>query len=299
MRYKILVLGGNGFIGSHLIMECLKKKWEIISLSSKLPPLKKRFKKVKYLACDVSNYEALKKIIKPNYDFVVNLSGYIDHGKKRETFTTHYKGCKNLTQIFRKKHPISFIQMGTSLEYGNLKSPHSEEVTARLSSMKSYYSKAKYLATRHVIKLSKKNNFPGVILRLYQVYGPGQNTNRLIPFVIKSCKNNKKFPCSSGKQIRDFVYVKDVIGAIIKALQSKKCYGEIINIGSGQPVKIKKIILLIKNLIKRGLPQFNKIKLRDEESLYFYPSVKKAKKIINWKPKISLRTGMKLTINSA
>ena len=67
MKYKILVLGGNGFIGSHLIKYCLKKKWKVVSLSKSLPPLKKRLQKVEYLSCNISNHKELKKKIKPNY----------------------------------------------------------------------------------------------------------------------------------------------------------------------------------------------------------------------------------------
>ena len=57
-----------------------------------------------------------------------------------------------------------------------------------------------YLQLNILIKLHKKKAFPFTVVRLYQVYGPGQETNRIIPFAIKSAKNNKTFPCSSGTQ---------------------------------------------------------------------------------------------------
>ena len=56
--------------------------------------------------------------------------------------------------------------------------------------------------------MAKKFKFKFVILRLYQIYGPNQEINRLIPIVISSCLKNKKFNCSSGIQVRDFLYVR-------------------------------------------------------------------------------------------
>ena len=60
-------------------------------------------------------------------------------------------------------------------------------------------------------KTDKKKSFPFIILRLYQVYGPNQTIDRLIPIVISSCLKNKKFSCSPGTQIRDFLYVDDLV----------------------------------------------------------------------------------------
>ena len=84
---------------------------------------------------------------------------------------------------------------------------------------------------------------PVTILRLYLVYGPKQDVNRIIPITIFNSIKNKKFDCSSGKQLRDFIYIDDVIEAIIKTLKMRVSR-EIINIGSGHPITIKKIIKL-------------------------------------------------------
>ena len=97
-------------------------------------------------------------------------------------------------------------------------------------------------------------------------------------------------------QLRDFVHVEDVVDAIIKSLKNKQSIGQIINIGSGKPKKIKNIIQHIKKTLKGGFPQFGEIKLRKDEILKLYPSISKAKKIINWKPKIPFEIGLKSTI---
>ena len=110
------------------------------------------------------------------------------------------------------------------------------------------------------------------------------------------CLKNKKFPCSSGNQFRDFVHVDDVINAIIKSLTNKNARGEIINIGSGKPKKIRNIIENIRKISNGGHPEFGKIKLRKDEILKLYPDIKKAKNIINWIPKIPFDKGLKLTI---
>ena len=198
--------------------------------------------------------------------------------------------------FFLKKKPISFIQIGSSLEYGNSNSPQKENIKCNLKSIKSIYGKAKLLASFHVIDLFKKKNFPSTVIRFYLVYGPKQDVNRFLPIIIKGCIKNNKFPCSNGKQLRDFVYVDDAIQSIIKSLTNKNARGQIINIGSGKPKKIKNVIENIKNIARGGYPQYGQFKLRKFEIPKLYPNVEKAKKIIKWKPKISFQRGLKSTI---
>ena len=293
MKKKILIIGGTGFIGYHLASKCLEKKWAVSSFSTKKPSKKRILKKVNYIICDISNKKLLKKKINSNFDYVVNLGGYVDHTNKSKTLKTHYNGCKNIAEIFLKKNILSFVQIGSSLEYGKLKSPHSESSRC---TPKSYYAKAKYQATRFLVKLYKNKKFPVAILRLYQVYGPNQDFNRFIPIIINGCLKNNKFPCSEGKQLRDFTYVSDVVEAIIKALITKKSNGKIFNIGRGQGTEIKQVIKKIHKFIKKGKPQFGKIKLRVEENLKTFPNINKAQKILNWKPKISFKLGLSKTI---
>ena len=296
LKKNILIVGGTGFIGYHLAKKSLKKGWQVTSVSSK-PPKKIRYlPKVKYMLCDITKKKSLIRNIRKYFNYVVNLGGYVDHSNKKKTFESHYKGCKNLTEIFFKKMPVAFVQMGSSVEYGNLKSPQKENAMCNTKFIKSTYGKAKLLSTLYLIDLFKKKKFPATILRLYLAYGPRQDINRFLPIIIKGCIKNKKFPCSKGNQLRDFVHVDDVVDAIIKSLTNKNARGQIINIGSGNPRKIINIIQHVKKISKGGYPQFGKIKLREDEILKLYPNIKKAEKKINWRPKILFKKGLKSTI---
>ena len=296
LKKNILIVGGTGFIGYHLASRSLKKGWQVTSISSKAPRKIRYLSKVKYILCDITKKKSLKKNIRKNFNYVVNLGGYVDHSNKKKTFESHYIGCKNLAEIFLKKKPTAFIQMGTSVEYGKIKSPQKENAKCSPKSIKSIYGKAKLLSSIYLINLFKKKKFPSTILRLYLTYGPRQDINRLIPIIIEGCVKNKKFDCSEGNQFRDFVHVDDVVDAILKSLINKNARGQIINVGSGKPRKIRNIIEHIKKISKGGYPQFGKIKLRKDEILKLYPNIKKAKNKINWKPKIPLDKGLKSTI---
>ena len=103
MKKRILIIGGTGFIGYHLAKKCLKKNFLVTSLSFRKPKKEKYLKKVKYIQCDISNKNNLKKNIKEHFDYVVNLGGYVNHTEKVKTFNSHYKGCKNLADFFKKK----------------------------------------------------------------------------------------------------------------------------------------------------------------------------------------------------
>ena len=188
--------------------------------------------------------------------------------------------------------------MGSSVEYGKTKSPQKEKARLSVKNLKSTYGKAKLLATNHLIELNRKKKFPVTILRLYLTYGPKQDLNRLIPITINSCLNNKRFPCSHGIQFRDFVYIDDVVNVILKSLTNKKVRGKIINVGSGKPMKIKKIINYLKILLNGGFPEFGKIKFRKDEILKIYPNVKKSKDLLKWQAKMSFEKGIKKTIKS-
>ena len=290
-KIRILIAGGTGFIGYHLAKRCLKLKWKVVSISTKPPKKKRKLKNVSYLIIDISNQKKLLKKLSTYYDYVVNLAGYVDHSHNVKTMKSHFNGCKNLSLFFLNSKIKKFIQVGSSIEYGKINSP---QIERKINNQKTYspYGKAKLLSTKFLLKLSKEQNFPAVIIRLYLVYGPNQDENRIVPIVIKNAIKNKKFDCSSGEQLRDFTYVDDVISAIIKILKHKTVNSDIINIGSGKPTSVKKVILKICELANGGMPQFNKIKLRKDEIIKLYPNVEKVKKLINWKPQINISQGL-------
>jgi UDP-glucose 4-epimerase len=297
-KKKILIVGGTGFIGYQLAKKSLKKGWQVTSISSYRPKKTRYLPKVEYIRCNITNKKLLRRSIRKAFDYVVNLGGYVEHSTKRTTFKRHYGGCKNLSKIFLEKPPLSFIQIGSSLEYGISSSPQKENIKCKLNTIKSTYGKAKLLSSRHIIELFKKKNFPSTVLRFYLVYGPRQSANRFLPITILGCIKNKKFPCSKGDQLRDFVYVDDAVEAIIKSLTNRNAIGQIINIGSGKPKRIKSVIEKVKNISNGGYPQYGLFKLRKFEIPKLYPNVEKAKNKINWRSKISFEKGIRRTINS-
>ena len=290
-------MGGTGFIGYHLAQKCLKKNFDVTSLSSSEPNKKRYLKKIKYIKCDISKKNLLKKSLKKNYDYVVNLGGYVNHNEKIKTFNSHYIGCKNLADIFLKKKIETFLQIGSSVEYGNTASPQREINIKYNKKLHSTYGSAKLLASEYLNKLYDEFKFPSVILRLYLIYGPEQEANRLIPIVIKNCLLNKSFPCSSGLQKRDFLFIDDLVLAIIKCLKNKRIKGKSINIGYGIPHRVIDIIKCIKKIINSGNPIYGKIKFRKDEIKNLYPDINRAKTLLKWKPKVSIIKGLKLTIN--
>jgi len=293
LRETILVAGGTGFLGYHFAKIAIKQKFRVISISQHEPSKNRAIKNVKYIKVDVCNLKRLKKKLNINFQYIVNFSGYVDHNNKKKTYQSHYIGCKNLAKVALSKNIKRFIQIGSSMEYGRNLSPQRENFRCHPISI---YAKAKYFASKYLLGLYEKKKIPVIILRLYQVYGPRQDLNRFIPVVINSCRNDLKFPCSDGEQYRDFLYVDDFVRAVFFSFRNKDAIGKIINIGSGKPLKIKRIIHNIVKIYKKGKPLFGKIKLRKEEMRITYPDISNAKRILKWKPIISFKKGILKTI---
>tara|TARA_A100001015_G_C14989997_1_gene713431 strand:- start:860 stop:1801 length:942 start_codon:yes stop_codon:yes gene_type:complete len=299
-RNKLLIVGGTGFIGKHVVKKALELNFKITVISKNKPKTKNKFPGVSYLIVDISNKKKLRYALKNlTFSYIINLGGYINHSNyfKRGSLTlsTHYEGIKNLFDSINRSKLKRFVQVGSSDEYGNNLAPqHENQREAPIS----IYSCAKVLATYFLQTLHKTENFPVVILRPFLVYGPDQGKDRFIPQIIRGCISDSKFPVSKGDQLRDFLYIDDFVNAVFKCLILKNVIGEVINISSGIPTLIKDVVNKISYITKSGKPQFGKINYRKGENMVLYADINKAKKLLNWKPKISLEQGLYKTIKN-
>ena len=290
MKKKILIIGGSGFIGLNLILKIIRNKYfEVTSVSRSIPNKLKKIKKLKIIKADFTKFSLItKKLKNKKYDFVINLGGNINHKDKKETNESQFILCKNLVDYFKNKNISLFLQGGSSLEYGVSKNKNFENDNCKPNS---FYGQSKLKATKYI----QKSGINYIILRLYQIYGPYQKVNRIIPLAITQLQENLTFNSTSGLQIRDFLYVDDLTNLILKIIKKKnKTYG-IFNVGSGQPITIKKILNKIIE-INGGTVFFGEEKMRKDEAKILYPSINKIKKYYNWEPKIKILKGLKKTI---
>lgn len=295
---RLLILGGGGFIGTYLAKEALIRGFDVSILSKNFKKNSQKLDGIEYFNIDVRKQDELTKFFKNKmFHHVINLCGYVDHSnyfdEGHKVIDVHLIGTKNVINCINRESLISFIQIGSSDEYGSHPAPQSEEL--RELPMSSY-SFAKTASTHFLKMLNLTENFPAVILRPFLVYGPGQKNSRFIPQIIQGCLNDSDFPVSHGEQLRDFCFISDISEAIFLALNNSNIHGEIINIGSGKPVSIKEVVELIQNIIGSGSPKFGEVRYRVGENMALFADISKARKLLNWNPKIVLKEGLKKTI---
>jgi len=297
---KLLIVGGTGFIGVNVAEKAVSHGFQVSILSKNNCPPSKRLKGVEYITVDITNKkDLLSELKEKTFNYVLNLGGYVDHSDYSdggsEVFKTHFNGTVNLVNCINKANLKSFVQIGSSDEYGGNIAPQNE---SQREMPISPYSFSKTAVTHFLQMLYRTERFPAVILRPFLVYGAGQNDNRFIPNVVQGCINNNPFPVSAGEQLRDFCHVDDIVDVILLALTSKDIYGEVINIASGNPVSIKHVINTIVGLVGSGKPNFGQIDYRNMENMILYADISKAERMLGWSASVGLEQGLKSTINS-
>ena len=297
MKRNILIIGGAGFIGTKLVDFYLKKNFKVFSISLKKKN-SRNTKNLKKFNFDISNKRKCNFFFKKySFHYVVNLAGYVDHRsfytKNNNIVESHLLGTLNTVLYVNKSILKKYLYIGSSDEYGSNKSPQKEIIREMPNSA---YSFAKTASTHFLQMISRSEKFPSSILRIFLTYGPGQKENRFIPQIIQGCLKNLKFNTSSGRQIRDFCYIDDVVRAINMVLLSKKSTGKVYNIGSNKPIKIKKVVQIIRSIIRKGTPVYGSFSLRKNENIKLFPNIDKISKEIGWKPKFKLYEGLFKTI---
>ena len=295
---RLLVIGGTGFIGHHLLNAAQKKGWQLTSVSLKIPPNARCVKNVRYLHFDLCESLVVKKNLSEDFDYVVNLCGYIDHqlfrDGGRQLIDTHFFALQNLLEVLPRRNLKRFVQIGSSDEYGNAPAPQHEDIRENPISP---YSLAKVASTHFLQMLHRTENFPAVTLRLFLTYGPGQDSTRFLPQIIRGCLDDAAFQTSAGDQLRDFCYVGDTVLAILQALVVPEAEGKVINIASGNPISIRTIIDKVCDLTGSGKPKYGEIPYRPGENMALYANISNAKKILHWESTIRLEKGLLKTID--
>lgn len=187
-----------------------------------------------------------------------------------------------------------FIQIGTIAEYGTGRAPfredHREEPTLA-------YAVAKVMATHAALWFGNVSPMQVSVIRPAAVYGPRQTRGMLIPNLIMAGLEKKDFSMNAGKQLRDFVFVRDLVDGILRAGASKKAENEIINLGGGRPEQVRYLAETANRLM--GYPiqiHFGKEPYRQSDSMRFYMDIAKAKKLLGWKPTTTIDRGLRETI---
>ena len=212
--------------------------------------------------------------------------------KPKKYFEANVIGTFNILQECRNKNIKKFIYIASSSSYGIPKKYPTNEKS--LIDCKYPYALTKYLGEELVMHWGKIYNLPVISLRCFNIYGTRSRTSgtygAVIGVFLGQKINKKPFTIvGDGNQKRDFTYVSDVVDAIIKSARSK-IENKIFNIGSGKTVSVNYLIKLIGGK-KIYIPK------RPGEPNITFADINKIKKIIKWKPKISIEEGMKKVLN--
>lgn len=300
---RILITGGNGFIGSHLARRCVALGFRVAVFSHhtannwRLADIED---KIEIYTGSVMDQEIVASLInKFKPEIIFHLATSINRDRSMKVFNDLYqinvRGTEVLiTSLLGKDHLKCFVQMGTIDEYGGNRAPFKEEDRELPMSP---YSLTKLMANRMIEYVIRMQKFPGVIMRPSLVYGPAQNFGMLVTDCIKSCLVGETLPMTRGEQSRDLLYIDDLVNALIKVADCKEAIGEIINLGNGKELMIKDIVLEINTLLgDRGIFNFGQLSYRPGENMHFCLDTNKARRILRWKPQTSLSEGLRVTV---
>jgi len=300
---RVLVTGGAGFIGSEAVSQLLKEGATVTVLdnfsSGKMHYLPTKNKRLKIVRGDIVNEQIVDKTSK-DQEVIFHLAAlpFIpdSYYYPVDFFKINTVGSMNvLWSAVKSKSVDVVINISTSEVYGSAQYTPMDEnhPTAPYST----YAVSKLAADRAAFTIHKENGFPVVIIRPFNTYGPRYTQPYIIPEIMSQVlRGSKELSLGNTNSSRDFTFVSDTVNAFLKAAQEKKAIGEIINVGSEVEIRILDIankiakIAGVKVRIKRDESRF-----RPYDVNRLVCNSRKAQSLLNWKPKISLEKGLRIT----
>jgi len=303
---KILVTGGAGFIGRHLIRTLLKGKNEITiyenfsnSSPSDIADIKKNG--VKVIKGDLTNFQLLKKSLN-DIDNVIHLAANIDISESikhpEKSHQTNVIGSMNLLRASVENGVSGIVGASSAAVYGDpLQIPVNEKT---IPNPVSPYGADKLAMEFYFKAFANTYDLNCISLRFFNVYGKGQSNSYagvITKFMEKIENNQKLIIFGDGKNTRDFVYIDDLVQGIEKAIKKishKK--GDVYNIASGHSYSVSELAKIMLSLYGKKLGIAHKSP-RKGDLLFSKTSISKAKKDLNFSPKFNLKTGLRKMLN--
>ncbi len=297
---KILVTGGAGFIGSHVVRLLLDQNHEVTVVDNLYNSLQDSVdKRATFHKLDLNDQENLEKIL-PNHDAVIHMASLIEVGesvKHPVEFTqSNIVGTIKLLEAMRKTNVKKIIFSSSACVYGTpQKTPITEEDP--FGPQENPYGLTKVAMEQYCMLYQKLHGFDVTILRYFNPYGPGELHNpetHAIPNLIKAALQKTPIPLYwKGEQVRDFIYIDDLAVAHILPLSEKGLH--IYNVGTQAGFRIIDVVGKIFAILGYEVPIDDKGE-RKGDVAQLIASSEKIKKELGWEPKVELEEGLKKTI---
>jgi len=300
LRGPIVVLGAGGFVGANLLRQLLKHREDVFGVVRSLPAWRlEGIDRRHILEADLIDLAAARNLVtnvRPRTIFnCVAYGAYSFETDFDLIYRTNFSALVQLVELLAETDLAAFIHAGSSSEYGTKSAGPLEEESLQPNS---HYSVSKAAASNYIAYAGKIRRIPIVNLRLYSVYGPLEDTSRLIPNLVAKGLKGAFPPLVDPNTSRDFIYIDDVCDAFIQAAArlTPDIYGEAVNIGTGRGTTIRQLAKLAADVFAIGEePVFGSMAGRSWDLPDWYAAPGKAERLLNWTAKTDLATGLKLT----
>lgn len=300
LRGPIVVLGAGGFVGANLLAMLLKYRKDVYGVVRMLPSWRlEAVERAHLLETDLNDLAATRDMIesvRPGTVFdCVAYGAYSFEDDAALIYRTNFQSLVQLVELLAETDMPTFVHAGSSSEYGmNCSAPQESDALEP----NSHYAVSKAAASTYLGYVGKVRQLPVVNLRLYSVYGPLEDSSRLIPNLVSKGLAGEFPPFVDPDTSRDFVYVDDVCEAFILAAarMTPDIYGESFNVGAGHRTTMRDLAQVAGEVFSiSAFPEFGSMKARAWDLSDWYSNSAKVERLIGWRAATSLTEGLRLT----